>query len=159
MGVLQITKAYDLSFFKNMEHLDAVMLRGGELDLTVISQMSWLEYLELDSDLITDIDAVRDLKRLRYLSYESKGQQAKTIHGWAEHDVRNGLYEVGVDLLNDPASLQGFKVTAQEKQKYLEAVIEDYYFSGNGKRKYDFMSMIKYPSCQVITKIYERIEP
>lgn len=28
------------------------------------------------------------------------------------------------DLLNDPTNLQGFKVTAQEKQKYLGAGIE-----------------------------------
>lgn len=92
------------------------------------------------------------------LVYKSKGQQAKTIHGWAEYDVRNELYEVGVDLLNDPASLQGFKVTAQEKQKYLEAVIEDYYFSGNGEKKYGFMKNKKFPPCQIIVKIYKGIK-
>ena len=70
-------------------------------------------------------------------AYDSKGMQAKTIHEWAENDVRNELYEVGIDFLNDPANLQSFQITAQDKQDYLKIVVEDYFFSGIGKDKYD----------------------
>ena len=63
------------------------------------------------------------------LAYDSKGEQAKTIHEWAENDVRNELYEVGIDFLNDPANLQSFQITAQDKQDYLKIVIEDYFLT------------------------------
>ena len=77
------------------------------------------------------------------LAYDSKGEQAKTIHEWAETDVRNELYEVGIDFLNDPANLQSFQITAQDKQDYLKIVIEDYFFNGTGADKYKAASKSK----------------
>lgn len=92
------------------------------------------------------------------LVYKSKGRQAKTIHGWAEHDVRNELYEVGVDFLNNPTSLQAFKVTAQEKQKYLEEVIEGYFLSGIGKTLRDDITETSEDGLKIKGEIYDGIK-
>ena len=92
------------------------------------------------------------------LAYDSKGEQAKTIHEWAENDVRNELYEVGIDFLNDPANLQSFQITAQDKQDYLKIVIEDYFFSGIGWAKYDLIKNSNLTRLKIIKEIYDGIQ-
>ena len=91
-------------------------------------------------------------------TYDSKGEQAKTIHEWAENDVRNELYEVGIDFLNDPANLQSFQITAQDKQDYLKIVIEDYFFNGTGADKYKAASKSKSSSLMIVAEIYAGIQ-
>ncbi len=92
------------------------------------------------------------------LIHDSKGKQAKTIHEWAESDVRNELYEVGVNFLNDPANLHSYQVTAQDKQRYLKIVVEDYFFSGIGKTKYDFIKNSSITHFKIIKEIYDGIQ-
>ncbi len=92
------------------------------------------------------------------LIHDSKGKQAKTIHEWAESDVRNELYAAGVDFLNNPANLQSYQATAQDKQRYLKIVVEDYFFSGIGKSKYDSIKHLNMTYFQIIRKIYDGIK-
>ena len=92
------------------------------------------------------------------LAYDSKGMQAKTIHEWAENDVRNELYGMGVDFLNDPAHLQAFQVTVQDKQKYLKIVVEDYFLNGTGGTKYTNANNSTLTSLQIIVEIYVGIQ-
>ena len=91
-------------------------------------------------------------------AYDSKGEQAKIIHEWAANDVRNELYEVGIDFLNDPANLQSFQITAQDKQDYLKIVIEDYFFSGIGWAKYDLIKNSNLTRLKIIKEIYDGIQ-
>ena len=92
------------------------------------------------------------------LIFDSKGKQAKTIHEWAESDVRNELYEVGVNFLNDPANLQSYQVTAQDKQRYLKIVVEDYFFSGIGETLYKSITTSSPDPLKIIKEIYDGIK-
>lgn len=92
------------------------------------------------------------------LIFDSKGKQAKTIHEWAESDVRNELYEVGVNFLNDPANLQSYRATARDKQRYLKIVVEDYFFSGIGATKYINASNSSSSFLKIIAEIYNGIK-
>ncbi len=91
-------------------------------------------------------------------AYDSKGMQAKTIHEWAENDVWNELYEVGVDFLNDPAHLQSFQVTIQDKQMYLKIVVEDYFLSGIGGDRYKMITSSSPAPLKIIKEIYDGIK-
>ena len=91
-------------------------------------------------------------------AYDSKGMQAKTIHEWAENDIWNELYEVGVDFLNDPAHLQSFQVTIQDKQMYLKIVVEDYFLSGIGGDRYKMITSSSPAPLKIIKEIYDGIK-
>ena len=71
IGTLYLDEAYNLEFFKDMKHLDTVRLRGGKVDLTGISQMTWLKGLEIWGENI-DISLIQQLPELEYL--ELKGE-------------------------------------------------------------------------------------
>ena len=136
------------SFFHELGHAIDFFAGSGNKFLSIYFRYTSYEFIARTE--LSDSTIAR--------AYDSKGEQAKIIHEWAANDVRNELYEVGIDFLNDPANLQSFQITAQDKQDYLKIVIEDYFFSGIGWAKYDLIKNSNLTRLKIIKEIYDGIQ-
>ena len=60
-------------------------------------------------------------------------KENKTIHQWAESDVKNLLYKVGANVVNTNAAVN--KMSAQDKINLLLNLINNYFLIGDGNNK------------------------
>jgi len=59
----------------------------------------------------------------------------KTIHEWAESDVKNLVYRLGADAVNTSINATVIKMPAQDKINLLLDLINNYFLYGDGKNK------------------------